>query len=79
MIEDISVDETIDCRGLSCPMPMLKVKKALSGMGSGQVLRMMGTDQGTGNDIDTGARKNNAEYLGAREEDGYTSYFLRKM
>ena len=78
-METIEIDVTLDCRGLSCPMPMLKVKKALSKMSSGQVLHMQGTDPGTKNDIEKGAKMQNSELLGVEEEDGYTSYYLKKL
>jgi TusA-related sulfurtransferase len=38
MVDDIKADETLDCRGLSCPMPVLKAKKAISKMESGKIL-----------------------------------------
>jgi tRNA 2-thiouridine synthesizing protein A len=39
MVDDIKADETLDCRGLSCPMPVLKAKKAISKMESGKKTR----------------------------------------
>ncbi len=77
-MEAITPDQVLDCRGLSCPMPMLKLKKALSGLESGQVLQMMGTDPGTRNDIEKGVKKIGSELLGSKDEEGYTSYYLRK-
>ncbi|BBD08479.1 sulfurtransferase TusA family protein [Desulfovibrio ferrophilus] len=78
MTENITPDETLDCRGLSCPMPMLKLKKALKSMAPGTVLEMMGTDPGTTNDIELGAKKQGGEYLGNKEAEGYISYYIRK-
>lgn len=78
MIDNITADETLDCRGLSCPMPMLKIKKALGGMAAGAVLRMMGTDPGTANDIEKGVGKMHCEYLGSTDEGDFTSYYVRK-
>ena len=40
-------DQELDCSGLSCPMPILKTKKMLDTMASGQVLRMIATDAGS--------------------------------
>jgi len=51
MVENITPDETLDCRGLSCPMPLLKVKKALKKLKPGQILEVLGTDPGSKNDI----------------------------
>jgi len=75
---DITPDETLDCRGLSCPMPVLKTKKALAALASGKVLEVMATDPGTGNDMPKTAKKNNGEYLGNKDGDGYTSYYIKK-
>jgi len=47
MVENITPDETLDCRGLSCPMPLLKTKKAIKGMKSGQVIEIFSSDPGT--------------------------------
>jgi len=77
-MEDIHVDETLDCRGLSCPMPMLKLKKTLGKLESGKVLQMMGTDPGTKNDIEKNVSKEGFEFLGFREDDGFTNYYIKK-
>jgi tRNA 2-thiouridine synthesizing protein A len=77
-MEGITPDEVLDCRGLSCPMPMLKLKKAAGGLKSGQVLQMMGTDPGTKNDIAQGVGKFGCEYLGSEDEEGHTSYYVKK-
>lgn len=78
MLDNITVDEVLDCRGLSCPMPMLKIKKALNGLDAGKVLQMMGTDPGTANDIEKGVTKLGCEFLGSEDEGGHTSYYVRK-
>ncbi len=76
---NVNAEETLDCRGLSCPMPMLKLKKALSKMQPGQMLVMLGTDPGTKNDITKGAQKGGAELMGMDEEGGYTRYYIKKV
>jgi len=43
--------ETLDTKGLSCPMPMMKLAKAIKGLTSGEVLEMLGTDPGTKSDL----------------------------
>ncbi|MDX9848457.1 MAG: sulfurtransferase TusA family protein [Tenuifilaceae bacterium] len=42
---------TLDCKGLSCPMPMMKLAKAAKELNSGEVLEMLGTDPGTKSDL----------------------------
>ena len=68
MVEGITPDETLDCRGLSCPMPLLKTKKAIGKLQSGQILEILGTDPGTRNDLPSFAGKSGHEYLGEKEE-----------
>jgi len=77
-MEDIKADETLDCRGLSCPMPVLKTKKALGKLNSGQILEVLGTDPGTANDMPSFAKRGGHEYLGEKEDQGFTKYYIRK-
>ncbi|MFN0160120.1 MAG: sulfurtransferase TusA family protein, partial [Burkholderiales bacterium] len=42
----MNFDKDVDARGLNCPLPILRAKKALNDMGSGQVLRILATDPG---------------------------------
>ena len=78
-LTNITPDQTIDTCGLSCPMPLLKTKKALKGLKSGQILEILGTDPGSKNDIpDFGAKKGNA-FLGMVDgEKGVTRYYIQK-
>lgn len=78
MVEGISPDETLDCRGLSCPMPLLKVKKALKKLKPGQILEVLGTDPGSKNDIPDYTKKQGDEFLGMEDESGYTRYLIKK-
>lgn len=76
---DIRADETLDARGFSCPMPMLKTKKALKNLQSGQILEVLGTDPGSKNDIPDFCKKGGNELLMIEDvEDGYTRYLIQK-
>ena len=77
MVENITPDETLDCRGLSCPMPILKAKKAVGKMKSGQILEILGTDPGTKNDLPAFAQKTGLEYLGEKEDQGFTRFYIQ--
>ena len=48
---DIKEDQVLDVQGEGCPMPILKTKKALDKMNSGEILKILGTDPGTKNDL----------------------------
>ncbi len=71
-------DETLDCSGLSCPMPTLKTKKALAKLSAGQVLEMIGTDPGTKNDMSKLCEKGGHELLGVVEDGNVTKYYIKK-
>lgn len=71
-------DQEFDASGLACPMPIVKTKKALSGMDSGQVLRVIATDPGSVCDIAAFAEETGNPLLSSSEEEGKFIFFLRK-
>jgi len=77
-LSTIKPDEVLDCKGLSCPMPMLKIKKALQKLQSGQILEVWGTDPGTKNEVSKFCEKEGHELLGIIDEPGYTRFFIKK-
>ena len=77
MVDDITPDETLDCRGLSCPMPVLKTKKAIGNMKSGQILEIMSTDPGTKNDMPAFTKRAGHEYLGVKDDVGFTRLYVK--
>lgn len=76
--EGIEVTSVLDAKGLSCPMPLLRTKKEMGKLGSGDVLHIMGTDPGSRNDIPGWCDRAGHEYLGEKEESGYISFFIKK-
>lgn len=77
-LENIKVDLVVDTKGLSCPMPMLKTKKTIKKIDSGQVLEVVGTDPGSKNDIPEWCSKSGHELLGNSEEAGVFHFFIKK-
>ena len=77
MLENMTPNETLDARGLSCPMPLLKTKKVISKMASGQILEILGTDPGSKNDLPSFAKKTGHEYLGEKEDEGFTRFYMK--
>ena len=57
------IDKELDARGLNCPLPILKAKKALSDMQSGQLLRVLATDAGSVRDFQAFAKQTGNEVL----------------
>lgn len=76
--DDIQADHTLDAKGLSCPMPLLRTKKEIGKISSGQVLEVMGTDPGSRNDLPGWCEKSGHEFLGEKEGDGFFSFFIKK-
>ncbi|MFQ5508341.1 MAG: sulfurtransferase TusA family protein [Leptospirillia bacterium] len=78
MSETIQVDQELDCRGLSCPLPIVKTKKAIDGMAVGQILKMTATDPGSVNDMAAWVRKTGNDIVDQTEAGGEYTYFIRK-
>jgi tRNA 2-thiouridine synthesizing protein A len=57
------IDKEIDTRGLNCPLPILKAKKALADMQSGQLLKVVSTDQGSIRDFQAFAKQTGNELV----------------
>lgn len=59
----MQIDRDIDASGLNCPLPLMKAKKALTEMQSGQVLRLVATDSGSMRDILAFAKQSGHEMI----------------
>lgn len=68
----------IDTRGLNCPLPILRTKKALSDMQSGDVLRVQATDPGSVKDFQAFAKQTGNELLLQLESGQVYTFFMRK-
>ncbi|CAM3511673.1 MULTISPECIES: sulfurtransferase TusA family protein [Brevibacillus] len=75
---NFSVDKVLDCKGLACPMPIVKTKKAIEEIAPGQVLEMQATDKGSVADIQGWAKNTGHEYLGTVQEGDLYKHYLRK-
>lgn len=61
---NIAVDKEIDTRGLNCPLPILRAKKALADMAGGQVLKVVSTDPGSNRDFQAFCKQTGNDLLG---------------
>ena len=68
----------LDARGLNCPLPILKTKKALADMISGQILRVLATDPGSVRDFQAFARQTGNELLSQTEENKEFIFLMRR-
>ena len=74
----ITADKTLDCKGLTCPEPILHTKMAINELSSGQVLEMMATDPGSVNDMSAWSKRTGNKILGSSEKGGVYTFFIQK-
>ena len=74
----VSFDREVDARGLNCPLPILRAKKALTDLPSGQVLKVMATDPGSVKDFEAFAKQTGNELLSHSEANREFSFLMRK-
>ena len=71
-------DKELDAKGLSCPLPILRTKKALNDLASGQVLRVLATDPGSVKDMQAFAKQTGNTLLSHAEEGSTFVFLMRK-
>jgi tRNA 2-thiouridine synthesizing protein A len=71
-------DKELDARGLNCPLPILRTKKALTDMASGQVLRIMATDPGAVKDFQAFCKQTGNSLLASNTENNEFVFFMQK-
>jgi tRNA 2-thiouridine synthesizing protein A len=71
-------DQELDASGLNCPLPILRAKKTLGGMASGQTLRIIATDPGSVKDFEAFAKQTGNTLLSSGEEGGKFVFFIKK-
>jgi len=74
----MNFDKEIDARGLNCPLPILRTKKALTELSSGQVLRILATDPGSVKDFAAFAKQTGNELLASNEANNEFEFFMRR-
>lgn len=74
----MNFDKDLDARGLNCPLPILRCKKALNDMTSGQVLKVTSTDPGSVKDFAAFAKQTGNELLTSSEAGGEYTFFIKK-
>lgn len=71
-------DRELDVQGLKCPLPILRTKKALAEMVSGDVLHVLATDPGAAKDFEAFARQTGNQLLSNTAEGGVFEFFFRR-
>ena len=71
-------DVVLDTKGMNCPMPVLKTKKAIDALPSGQILEVISTDQGSKSDIPAMMNRLGHEILETKEDGGVIEFYIKK-
>ncbi|PGT80513.1 hypothetical protein COD11_21105 [Bacillus sp. AFS040349] len=75
---NIQADQVLDAKGSACPMPIVKTKKAIDEIQSGQVLEIHATDKGAKSDLAAWTQSGGHELIESKEEDGILKFWVRK-
>mgnify|MGYP003433426840 FL=1 len=75
---NMEFNRDLDVKGLNCPLPILRTKKTLAEMESGQVLRVLATDPGYLKDFPAFAKQTGNELLAQKEENRVFEYYLKR-
>lgn len=78
MSATLQSDKELDARGLNCPLPILRAKKALADMVSGQILKILATDPGSVKDFQAFSRQTGNTLLSSETVDSQFIFFLKK-
>ena len=71
-------DQTLDAKGLNCPLPILRAKKALKDMASGQILQILATDPGAVADFQAFCRTTGNELIDSKQDGKVFTFLIRR-
>lgn len=74
----ITFDQELDCRGMNCPLPIVKTNKTIAGMDSGQILKVEASDPGSVNDMTAWSRQTANELLSHEVAGDVYTYYIKK-
>ena len=73
-----AIDQILDTKGLNCPLPILKVRKAIEKMQAGQVLQVFATDPGAVADFEAFCRQTGNELVESSTDDGVYTFLIKR-
>lgn len=74
----MNADKLLDAKGLACPMPIVKTRKAINELASGEVLEIHATDKGAKNDLTAWAKSTGHELINTEEDNGVFKFWIKK-
>lgn len=78
-MSDIKIAKTLDAKGLSCPLPILKTKKAIMEIAIGEHIEVFSTDPGSVADFQAWTRSTGNELIANSEEGGVYRYIIKRI
>ncbi|WP_026582673.1 sulfurtransferase TusA family protein [Bacillus sp. J33] len=75
----MKVTKVLDAKGLACPMPIVKTKKAMNELETGQVLEIHATDKGAKNDLTAWAKSGGQELIKQEVDENVFKFWIRKV
>lgn len=76
--EAIEAQHTLDCRGLSCPLPVIKLSKTIKAMKVGEVVEMLATDPGSVPDVQAFQAQTGHQIVASDQENGVYRFLVRR-
>ena len=73
-----AIDQVLDTKGLNCPLPILKVRKAIEKMQAGEVLQVLATDPGAVADFEAFCRQTGNELVESSTDDGVYTFLIKR-
>ncbi|MDH4224321.1 MAG: sulfurtransferase TusA family protein [Deltaproteobacteria bacterium] len=77
-MSDAKPDLELDCRGMNCPLPILKTKKAIDTLKTGQILKMIATDPGSINDMNAWTNSTGNALVESEQSGKEFVFYIRK-
>lgn len=74
----MNIDKTLNAKGLACPMPIVKTKKAIEDIESGQILEVVATDAGAKSDLQAWCKSSGHELVDMNEENDVFTFYIKK-
>lgn len=75
----MNITKVLDAKGLACPMPIVRTKKSIDELSSGDILEIQATDKGSKNDLTAWVNSTGHELIQYTEEDGVFKFWIKKQ
>lgn len=77
-MSEFKIAKTLDVKGLLCPIPVLKAKRTIGEINTGEVMEILSTDPGSKSDIPVWAKRTGHEVLEVKEEANVLTFYVRR-